>query len=130
MGYTIPDGAADIEIDEAAQEVYDFVRGNEDEFYGVPDEQGVALMEVGREAAVGPGEARRSLEKLADAGLLEKEVREIDELAAVDKSEYDAITERNDELPEGEFDRAYAIDDVYRTSDTVSEADIVNGLTE
>ncbi len=130
MGYTIPDGAADIEVDEAASDVYDFVRENEDGFYGVPDEPGVALAEIGREIDLEPGQARRSLEKLREAGLLEREVHKMGELAIDQKPAYDAITDHNDRLPEGEFDRAYAIDDVYSTTAFVSETDIVNGLTE
>jgi len=130
VGYTIPDRAADIEVDEAASDVYDFVRENEGGFYGVPDEPGVALAEIGKELDLEPGQARRSLAKLREAGLLEREVHVMDELAIDAKLEYDAITEHNDQLPDGEFDRVYAIDDVYSTTDVVSETDIINGLME
>ncbi|MDY6770401.1 MAG: helix-turn-helix domain-containing protein [Candidatus Nanohaloarchaea archaeon] len=130
MGYTIPDEVADVERDEAAREVYDFVAANEDGFYGVPDEPGVAMTEISRETGLDGSEVYDTLRKLEESGLLEKDVRQMDELAMDEKDEYDAITDRNDELPDDEFDWLYAVEDVYATSDFVSETMLVNGLTE
>lgn len=92
---------------------------------------GVSLAEIGRESGVDAADMRRALDQLESAGVIERSVHTMDETVMAQNDEYDAVTGCNDWLPDDEFDRLYAVEQVYSTTDDgMTMTEIMNAFAE